>query len=81
MFSSFCMVGFADVRSAWWHCCFVTSVGVEDDGTPVLFSPFPIFVSARGPRRERVCSQTRTSLLPDASASGTRHVCTPSRVR
>ena len=61
------MVGFADVRSAWWHCCFVTSVGVEDNGTPVLFSPFPIFVSVRGPRRNRLCSQTRTSLLPDAN--------------
>ena len=60
------MVGFADVRSAWWHCYFVTSVGVEDNGTPVLFSPFPIFVSARGPRRNRLCSQMRTSLLPDA---------------
>ncbi len=66
------MVGFADVRSAWWHCCFVTSVGVEDNGTPVLFSPFPIFVSARGPRRNRLCSQMRTCLLPDADVSAPR---------
>ena len=66
------MVGFADVRSAWWHCCFVTSVGVEDNGTPVLFSSFPIFVSARGPRRGRLCSQTRASLLPDADVSAPR---------
>ena len=66
------MVGFADVRSAWWHCCFVTSVGVEDNGTPVLFSPFPIFVSARGPRRNRLCSQTQPSLLPDANVSAPR---------
>ena len=62
------MVGFADVRSAWWHCCFVTSVGVEDNGTPVLFSSFPIFVSARGPRRKRLCSQTRTHLGRGTSA-------------
>ena len=73
------MVGFADVRSAWWHCCFVTSVGVEDNGTPVLFSSFPIFVSARGPRRKRLCSQTRTHLLPDASVSGTRRLHTVPR--
>ena len=65
-------MGFADMRSAWWHCCFVTSVGVEDNGTPVLFSSFPIFVSARGPRRKRLCSQTRTHLLPDASVSAPR---------
>ena len=45
----------------------MTSVGVEDNGTPVLFSSFPIFVSVRGPRRNRLCSQTRTSLLPDAN--------------
>ena len=66
------MMDFADVRSAWWHCCFVAPVGVEDNGTPVLFSPFPIFVSARGPRRKRLCSRMRSSLLPDANVSAPR---------
>ena len=46
----------------------MTSVGVEDNGTPVLFSSFPIFVSVRGPRRNRLCSQTRARLGRGTSA-------------
>ena len=46
----------------------MTSVGVEDNGTPALFSSFPIFVSARGPRRKRLCSQMRACLGRGTSA-------------
>ena len=33
----------------------------------------PIFVSARGARRTRICSQTRTNLGRGTNASGSRH--------
>lgn len=42
--------------------------------TTVLRPPFPIPVSASAPRRIHLCSQTRSSLLPDTPESAPRRV-------
>ena len=45
----------------------------------ILRLPMP--VSESGGRRGRICSQTRSSLLPDSVASAPRFACVCSRVR
>ena len=49
--------------------------------TTVLRPPFSIPVSASAPRRIRLCSQTRSSLLPDAFVSAPRYARISSQTR